>query len=286
METITLQAYAKINLGLDVVGRLENGYHEVKMIMQNVNIFDTLTFTKRTDSEIVITTNDSELPLNEHNLIYKAILLLRELSGREDGVDVHLNKRIPVAAGMAGGSTDAAATLLGVNHLFELGFEREELMRQSVKIGADVPYCVLGKTALSEGIGEKLTPISMPPKAHLVVAKPDINVSTPLVYKKLDSKEDYEHPDIDGMLQAIADQDLQQMTSKLGNVLELVTVEDYPIIAQMKEVLLNNGAMGALMSGSGPSVFGIFDTQEKAQVAYEALQQTGYAKQLFVTEFV
>lgn len=286
MDTVTRKAYAKINLGLDVVGKLPNGYHEVKMIMQNVNIYDTLTFEKRADDQIVITTNDSELPLDENNLIYKAVLLLRELSGNLEGVSIHLEKNIPVAAGMAGGSSDAAGTLLGVNELLSLEFTKEFLMEKSVKIGADVPYCVLGKTALSEGIGEKLTVIDAPPQAHLVVAKPDLNVSTPVVYKKLDSKECYAHPDIEGIMASIKNKDLKGMTDKLGNVLELVTIEDYPIITEIKNEMLANGALGALMSGSGPSVFGIFDEQDKAKKAYTAIEKAGFAKQVFLTEFV
>lgn len=285
MDIVTMQAYAKINLGLDVVGRLPNGYHEVRMIMQNVKIYDTLTFSKGEAGEITITTDESELPAGPDNLIYKAVLLLRKLSGNTDGVRIHLQKRIPIAAGMAGGSTDAAATLLGVNELLGLGIPKEVLQEESVQIGADVPYCVLGQTALSEGIGEKLTPIVSPPQAHLVVAKPDINVSTPVVYRKLDSKESYAHPDIDGMLDAIRRQDLTGITDRLGNVLELVTIEDYPVISEIKELLLANGAMGALMSGSGPSVFGIFDSEEKAAQAYEALKASSLARQVFLTEF-
>lgn len=285
MDTVTMQAYAKINLGLDVVGRLPNGYHEVRMIMQNVKICDTLTFTKDETDAITITTDDRELPVGEDNLIYKAVLLLRELSGDHTGVKIHLQKRIPIAAGMAGGSTDAAATLLGVNQLLGLGISKEVLQEKSVRIGADVPYCVLGQTALSEGIGEKLTPIDSPSQAHLVVAKPDINVSTPVVYRKLDSKESYAHPDIDGMLDAIRRQDLAGITDRLGNVLELVTIEDYPVIAQIKQTLLQRGAKGALMSGSGPSVFGIFDDVEKAKQAYDALKVSSLAGQVFLTEF-
>lgn len=285
MKTITRNAYAKINLGLDVTGVLPNGYHEVKMIMQNVGICDTLTFTGREDDRIVIETDDGTLPVNEDNLIYKAVMLLRRLTGDERGVTVHLEKRIPVAAGMAGGSTDAAATLLGVNELLDLGLSREKLQEESVSIGADVPYCVLGQTALSEGIGEKLTPVAAPPQAYLVVAKPDIYVSTPVVYKKLDAKENYEHPDIDGMLRALREKDLEGVVSRLGNVLEIVTVEDYPVVDEIKKLLLDNGAMGALMSGSGPSVFGIFKEEQTAKDACEKLAKANLAKQLFVTTF-
>ncbi len=285
MKTMTRNAYAKINLGLDVTGVLPNGYHEVKMIMQNVGICDTLTFTERKDNRIVIETNDGCLPTDENNLIYKAVLLLRKLTGNEQGVTIHLEKRIPVAAGMAGGSTDAAATLLGVNELLGLGISKEKIQEESVSIGADVPYCVLGQTALSEGIGEKLTPVASPPQAYLVVAKPDIYVSTPVVYKKLDAKEHYEHPDIDGMIRAMEAKDLEGIVSRLGNVLELVTIEDYPIVEEIKKLLVDNGALGALMSGSGPSVFAIFSDEETARKACEVLAGTNMAKQLFVTTF-
>lgn len=285
MNSITRNAYAKINLGLDVTGVLPNGYHEVKMIMQNVGICDTLTFTKRDDDRIVIETNEGFLPTNEDNLIYKAVMLLRKLTGDNRGVTIHLTKRIPIAAGMAGGSTDAAATLLGVNELLELGLSKEQIQKESVSIGADVPYCVLGQTALSEGIGEKLTPIDAPPQAYLVVAKPDIYVSTPVVYKKLDAKEHYDHPDIDGMIEAIRNKDLQGIVDRLGNVLELVTIEDHPIVEEIKKLLIDNGALGALMSGSGPSVFAIFDEEEKAKIARDKLAEANLAKQLFVTTF-
>ena len=285
MSSITRNAYAKINLGLDVTGVLPSGYHEVKMIMQNVGICDTLTFTKREDDRIVIETNEGVLPTNEDNLIYKAVMLLRKLTGNKQGVTINLTKRIPIAAGMAGGSTDAAATLLGVNELLGLGLSKEKIQEESVSIGADVPYCVLGQTALSEGIGEKLTPIAAPPQAYLVVAKPDIYVSTPVVYKKLDAKESYEHPDIDGMIDAIEKKDLQGIVDRLGNVLEIVTIEDYPIVEEIKELLVDNGALGALMSGSGPSVFAIFDDEAKAKLACEKLAVANLAKQLFVTTF-
>jgi len=285
MKTITRNAYAKINLGLDVTGVLPNGYHEVKMIMQNVGICDTLTFTKRDDDRIVIETNEGVLPTNEDNLIYKAVMLLRKLTGDSQGVTVNLTKRIPIAAGMAGGSTDAAATLLGVNELLGLGLSKETIQKESVSIGADVPYCVLGQTALSEGIGEKLTPVAAPPQAYLVVAKPDIYVSTPVVYKKLDAKESYEHPDIDGMIEALEQKDLQGIVDRLANVLEIVTIEDYPIVEEIKKLLVDNGALGALMSGSGPSVFAIFADKETAEKASEKLAEANLVKQLFVTTF-
>lgn len=285
MDSVTQRAYAKINLGLDIVGLLPNGYHEVRMIMQNVNLYDTLTFSENESGQIEITTDESELPVTRDNLIYQAVLLLRKLSGDNRGVRIHLEKRIPIAAGMAGGSADAAATLLGVNRLLGLGFDRAFLQEKSVAIGADVPYCVLGRTALAEGIGERLTAIAAPPPAHLVIAKPDIQVSTRTVYHKFDSMDCYTHPDIDGMLDAIAAGSLAGITDRLGNVLEPVTAGEYPIIREMKAQMMKNGAMGALMSGSGPSVFGIFDDECKARQAYDGLKESGYARQLFLTEF-
>ena len=279
---ITLNAYAKINLSLDVVGRLANGYHEVRMIMQTVGIHDTLTFEK-TEGEIVLSSDAGELPLGEDNLIYKAARLVKETYGISGGVKVHLEKRIPVAAGMAGGSTDAAATLKAMNLLYDLGLSEEDLCGLGVKLGADVPYCIMGGTALSEGIGEVLTKLAPMPKCVLLVAKPDINVSTKEVYQALDSQSVPWHPDVDGMRQAIEEGRLEGIYSRLGNVLETVTVAKHPIVSEIKQEMLGNGALGSLMSGSGPSVFGIFDDEEKARAAGESIENKGLAKQVFVT---
>ena len=279
---ITLNAYAKINLSLDVVGRLANGYHEVRMIMQTVGIHDTLTFEK-TEGEIVLTSDAGELPLGEDNLIYKAARLVKETHGISGGVKVHLEKRIPVAAGMAGGSTDAAATLKAMNLLYDLGLSEEDLCGLGVKLGADVPYCIMGGTALSEGIGEVLTKLAPMPECVLLVAKPDINVSTKEVYQALDSQSVPWHPDVDGMRQAIEEGRLEGIYSRLGNVLETVTVAKHPIVSEIKQEMLGNGALGSLMSGSGPSVFGIFDDEEKARMACESITKKGLAKQVFVT---
>lgn len=279
---ITLNAYAKINLSLDVVGRLANGYHEVRMIMQTVGIHDTLTFEK-TEGEIVLSSDAGELPLGEDNLIYKAARLVKETYGISGGVKVHLEKRIPVAAGMAGGSTDAAATLKAMNLLYDLGLSEEDLCGLGVKLGADVPYCIMGGTALSEGIGEMLTKLAPMPECVLLVAKPDINVSTKEVYQALDSQSVPWHPDVDGMRQAIEEGRLEGIYSRLGNVLETVTVAKHPIVSEIKQEMLGNGALGSLMSGSGPSVFGIFDDEEKARAASECIENKGLAKQVFVT---
>lgn len=284
-DALTRKAYAKINLGLDVSRRLENGYHEVRMIMQTVGICDILTFTAA-ESGIRITTDSGELPVNEDNLIYRAAELLMKTCGVRAGIDIHLEKHIPIAAGMAGGSSDAAATLLGLNELFALGLPQEQLRQLGVRIGADVPYCIMGGTALAEGIGELLTPLPPAPRCHLLIARPDIQVSTRYVYEHLDAGETWPHPDIDGIQAAIRDNDLSGIARRLGNVLETVTAAKYPVIGRLKEEMLSCGAMGSLMSGSGPTVFGLYDSRERAESALSRLQGMQLAATLLVTQFV
>lgn len=283
MDKITLKALAKINLGLDVVRRREDGYHEVRMIMQTIHLYDKLDIKKTTESGIAITSNLSYVPTNENNLVYKAGKLLMDEFNITDGVTVHLQKRIPVAAGMAGGSSDAAAMLYGMNEIFELGLSRKQLMERGVKIGADVPYCLMRGTALAEGIGEKLT--SLPPmvKCPVLIAKPAISVSTKFVYENLKLNEETEHPDIDQLVTDIKNKDLQQIANHMGNVLESVTIPEYPIIAQIKERMMKSGAINSMMSGSGPTVFGLFEDEETARKAYEDMVESGLAKQIYVT---
>ena len=283
-ETRKRKAYAKINLGLDVVRRMPNGYHQVRMIMQTVGIYDVLTFAKA-ESGIHLLVDKEELPADENNLIYKAAKLLLDTAGITEGVKITLEKHIPIAAGMAGGSTDAAATFLGINELFEIHYDLEQLKALGVKIGADVPYCIQGGTALAEGIGEVLTVLPAPPECYLVIAKPDINVSTKFVYDNLKANELQEHPDIDGIIEALEKGSLKGVTDRLGNVLETVTVPAYPIIQDIKEVMLAGGAENALMSGSGPTVFGIFTDLERAQHTAVAIEEAQLAEQIFVTEF-
>lgn len=277
MKEYQLKAYAKINLGLDVVRRLPNGYHEVKMVMQNVGIYDELTFT-RLDEGIRVSTDTEELPTDENNLIYKAAKLMFTEYNIKEGVHIHLTKHIPIAAGMAGGSTDAAGTMKGINELFGLNVSLERLMELGVRIGADVPYCILGGTALAEGIGEKLTKLPDMPCCHILVAKPDINVSTKFVYEHLDAEGVAHHPDIDGMVDAIERGQLQGILDRMENVLETVTIPAHPIIATIKEKMLELGADNSLMSGSGPTVFGIFTDEITAQAAFKQMKETGLAK--------
>lgn len=279
------RAYAKINIGLDVLRRRADGYHEVKMIMQTVDIYDELVLERRKEPGIELRMDNSELPSGGDNLICRAADLLfreKEITG---GVNISLTKRIPIAAGMAGGSADAAAALRGVNELFDLGYSLTELQALGVGLGADIPYCLAGGTMLSEGIGEILTPLPAPPAAHLVIAKPDINVSTAFVYGNLHADRLAWHPDIDGMIAALQKGDLDGITGRLGNVLETVTVKAHPVIEQIKELLRKQGAENALMSGSGPTVFGIFKEKETAARAAEAVERGQLAKQIFVTTF-
>lgn len=278
-----LRALAKINLGLDVTGKRPDGYHEVRMIMQNIQMFDQLEIEKSDRPGIRIETNLSFLPCNESNLVYKAAdLLMKEFDIRE-GLDVKLTKFIPVAAGMAGGSSDAAAMLVGVNRMFRLGLSTEELMERGVKIGADVPYCVMRGTALAEGIGEKLTRLAPMPFCHVLIGKPGINVSTKFVYGNLDLNKVEKHPDIDAIRSAIERGDLQGIAQNMGNVLELVTCPAYPVIEDIKKLMIREGALNAMMSGSGPTVFGLFDDREAAERAYGALRDSGLTRQTFLT---
>ena len=283
MKEIAVKALAKINLGLDVVRKREDGYHEVKMVMQTIHLFDRLEMKKTQADEITITTNLTFLPTNENNLIYKAAKLLKDEFSIKDGIHVKLHKHIPVAAGMAGGSTDAAAVLYGMNSMFELGLSKGELMQRGVKIGADVPYCIMRGTALAEGIGEKLTALPPMVKCPVLIAKPQISVSTKFVYENLKLNEGIVHPDINTLVSDIEAKDLPKIAADMGNILETVTIPNYPVIAQIKDLMKEQGALNAMMSGSGPTVFGLFDTEETAVRAYEKMRKSGLAKQVYLT---
>ena len=275
-DTLQLKAYAKINLGLDVVGRREDGYHEVRMIMQTIKLFDKLTFRLLDEDEIKLKTNLGFLSVDENNLVYKAIKILKDTYDVKKGMEVDLFKVIPVAAGMAGGSTDCATALFGASKMFGLNLSQKELMDLGVKLGADVPYCVMRGTA------ELLTPLSPMPDCTILIAKPPVFVSTKTVYQNLDAKDSYEHPDIDGMVNAIKAKDLRGIADRLGNVLETVTIPEYPVIEEIKDYMKKNGALNAMMSGSGPTVFGIFEDEERAKAAKEELLTSKLAGHAFV----
>ncbi len=282
MDRIELKALGKINLGLDVLGRRENGYHDVRMVMQTVYLYDQITIKKRRRSGIGIETNLYYLPVNENNLAYRAAKLLMDEFRIEDGISIRLNKHIPVAAGMAGGSSNAAAVLFGMNRIFGLGLTMEELMKRGVTLGADVPYCIMRGTVLAEGIGEVLTPLAPMPKCFVLLAKPPVAVSTKLVYEKLDSQEIEKHPDIDGIIEGLEEQSLAKITASMGNVLERVTVLEYPVIDKIKNTMKTAGALNAMMSGSGPTVFGIFEDKNRARAAAQKIKETQLTKQVYV----
>ena len=285
MDKIQLKALAKINLGLDVLRRREDGYHEVKMIMQTIGLHDDLEIRKTKTPGIQVKTNLYYLPTNENNLVYKAAKLLMDEFQIQDGVSIQLKKRIPVAAGMEGGSSDGAAVLWGINQMYGLGLSMQALMERGVRLGADVPYCIQRGTALAEGIGEKLSVLPPMPKCTILIAKPGISVSTKFVYENLHANDlkPEQHPDVDSMIEAMRQKDLGLLCSRMGNVLETVTIPAYPVINEIKRTMMDNGAIGSMMSGSGPTVFGIFDSPAAAKQAVKAVRAAKLAKQIFLT---
>ena len=283
MDKMELKALGKINLGLDVLGRRENGYHDVRMVMQTVYLYDQIRMEKTKKPGIELLTNLFYLPVNENSLAYQAADLLMKEFHVKEGVKITLDKHIPVAAGMAGGSTDCAAVLYGMNKLFDLQLSQKKLREIGVKLGADVPYCLMRRTALSEGIGEILTPVAPLPDCPILIAKPSISVSTRYVYEHLKLNEETLHPDVDGIVSALKAKDLYGVTDRLGNVLETVTIPEHPVIADIKQQMMQSGAVNALMSGSGPTVFGIFDDEDKAKKAFEDMKASGLARQIYLT---
>ena len=285
MDKIQLKALAKINLGLDVLRRREDGYHEVKMIMQTIGLHDDLEIRKTKTPGIQVKTNLYYLPTNENNLVYKAAKLLMDEFQIRDGVSIQLKKRIPVAAGMAGGSSDGAAVLWGINQMYGLGLSMQALMERGVRLGADVPYCIQRGTALAEGIGEKLSVLPPMPKCTILIAKPGISVSTKFVYENLHANDlkPEQHPDVDSMIEAMRQKDLGLLCSRMGNVLETVTIPAYPVINEIKRSMIDNGAIGSMMSGSGPTVFGIFDSPVAAKQAMKAVRAAKLVKQICLT---
>lgn len=285
MDKIQLKALAKINLGLDVLRRREDGYHEVKMIMQTIGLHDDLEIRKTKTPGIQVKTNLYYLPTNENNLVYKAAKLLMDEFQIQDGVSIQLKKRIPVAAGMAGGSSDGAAVLWGINQMYGLGLSMQALMERGVRLGADVPYCIQRGTALAEGIGEKLSVLPSMPKCTILIAKPGISVSTKFVYENLHANDlkPEQHSDVDSMIEAMRQKDLGLLCSRMGNVLETVTIPAYPVINEIKRTMMDNGAIGSMMSGSGPTVFGIFDSPVAAKQAMKAVRAAKLAKQICLT---
>lgn len=283
MNQIELKALAKINLGLDVLGKRENGYHDVRMIMQSIYLYDEVKIEKKDTPEIEVVSNLNFLPTGEDNIAYKAARLLQEEFKISDGVKITLKKHIPVAAGLAGGSSNAAAVLFGMNRMFRLGLSQKSLMERGVKLGADVPYCIMRGTVLAEGIGEELHKLPAMPKCTVLIAKPPVSVSTKTVYEALDSKEITEHPDIDGIIEGLERQDLKKIAGCMGNVLEDVTIPMHPVIDEIKQVMKDCGALGAMMSGSGPTVFGLFESRAGARDAQRRIKEKALTRQVYVT---
>ncbi len=276
MDKVNERAYGKINLSLDVLGRRANGYHDVSMVMQTVDLYDVITLRKLSDrDEIILTTDVDNIPLDEGNIVYKAIKLIKEEYGIDIGVSADIKKHLPVAAGMGGGSADAAAALRGMNTLFELGLKSERLEELGVRLGADVPFLIKGGIALAEGIGEKLTALPAFPDCGLVIVKPDISVSTKEVYEAFDSLTEVVHPNIKKLTDSLGKEDLRYIVKLLGNVLEDVTINKHGIIDEIKRLLVENGAVFSMMTGSGPTVFGIFENEEKAVMAGDRLSEIG-----------
>lgn len=269
---VSLAAHAKINLTLDVLGKLPNGYHELQMVMQSVSLHDRISLETDTDGGIELRSNRRDLPLDERNLAHKAALaFLQTMEIPMSGLTIAIEKHIPVAAGLAGGSTDAAAVIRALDFACNTRCTEAELREIGLKVGADVPFCLVGGTRLAGGVGEVLSPLAPLPDCAIVLVKPDFAMSTPYVFAALDRAEITERPDAAGMSDALARGDLRDTASRLCNVMELVTAAEHPEIDEIKAKLLSFGALGAVMSGSGPSVFGIFEDDERARAAYAAL---------------
>jgi 4-diphosphocytidyl-2-C-methyl-D-erythritol kinase len=283
MKYVNLKARAKINTALDVLGKREDGYHELRMIMQTVNLCDNITIMRINEDEIRLTSNFSWLPTDERNLMYRAAELMKQRYDIKDGVEMELVKKIPVAAGLAGGSSDCAAVIVGMNRLFNLKRPTDELLALGKELGADVPYCIMRGTVLAEGIGEKLTRLSPFPSCFVLLCKPNINVSTATVFKSLELDKVTEHPDVDKMIRDIENNDLAAISDGMKNVLETVTIPNYPIIADIKKKMMKLGAVGSMMSGSGPTVFGFFESYESGLIALKTIRRVFHTKEIYLT---
>jgi len=278
---LKLKAYAKINLALDVLSKREDGYHEIRTIMQTVDLYDIINIEKIEEDNIIVTTSSENIPTDNKNHAYIAASLLKERFGVKQGVRIHIEKNIPVSAGLAGGSTDAAAVLKGLNEIFELNLSEQQLMEIGREIGADVPFCLVGGTALCEGIGEKVIKLKSAPQMNILIAKPEVYVSTQAVYEALDLSKIKKRPNIEAMISAIEEGNVKEIAKNLCNVLEVVTVNQYPVINRVKDIMRNNNALGTVMTGSGPAVFGIFGNKYNALKAAERLKV--FIKEIILT---
>ncbi len=285
MKQASVQAHAKINLTLDVTGKRPNGYHDVCMVMQSIGIHDIVTVSTGTGAQAIeLTISHCDLPADNSNLAYRAAELFLHTTHKEsDGIHIHIEKHNPIAAGLAGGSTDAAAVLVLLNDLYETGLTQEQLMEMGLKLGADVPFCIAGGTMLSEGIGEILTPLSDAPQAFVVLCKPPVAVSTPVIYRAIDGVEIAKRPDTPAMLDALRSGDLQAVSDQLYNVMQPITAQMHPEIDEICRIMQEQGALRAIMSGSGPTVFGLFADKQRAEYTKQMLAQT--YQEVFLTDF-
>ncbi|MCR5685209.1 MAG: 4-(cytidine 5'-diphospho)-2-C-methyl-D-erythritol kinase [Lachnospiraceae bacterium] len=279
----TKEAHAKINLGLDIIGRRDDGYHLLRMVMQEIELHDTLVFEAIPLSEVTLYSPCTFIPLDGRNLVYKAIELIRDRYGIQDGVKVSITKKIPVAAGLAGGSADAAAAVEAMDEMFGLSISDDVKLQIGQELGADVPFCMTGGTALAEGIGEKLTGLPSIPDCRILLVKPRCSISTKEAYQAIDKVNIVSHPDIDGIVAELRENDLYGVCGRFGNVLELVSTVKHPEIENIKKKMLEFGAINAMMSGSGPTVFGVFDNDNAVRKAYEAFKAGEYSKTVYLT---
>ena len=280
MNRLSMECRAKINLAIDVIGKRTDGYHDVDMIMQEVNLADKIMLSLRNDGKIIVETDMPGLPVNEDNLAYKAANAFFKRLGRNDGVDIFIEKRIPIGAGMGGGSADAAGVLKGLNAIFGKPFNNDKLIQIGTKLGADIPFCILGGCARAEGIGEILTPLPMPPVMKCVIAKPEPFVSTRWVYENLDLSKRPENLNIDMVVEGIQTNDISLVCNNSANILESVTIPQYPVVGWIKQAFYESGAILSLMSGSGSAVFGLFGNEEDALKGVENARQ--FADNIFV----
>ena len=283
MRKITLLAPAKINLSLDILSKRPDGYHDMRMIMQSVMLSDRVTLEKNDTEQIILDSDLKFLPKNGKDLAQRAAELFYEECGIKAGVTVTLRKSIPVSAGLAGGSTDAASVLRGLNLLFETNLTRSELCIMGKKLGADIPFCIVGGTALVEGIGDEISTLPAMPPCHILLCKPRFGVSTAYVFSQINCAKLKEHPDTKGIISAITERNLPYLAHRLYNVMESVTAAEHPEIGDIKRLMLDNGALGCAMSGSGPTVFGIFDDPHSAHTAANILRTAYHLNEVYVT---
>ncbi len=283
MNCIELKSRAKINLSIDVLGQRDDGYHLVEMIMQTIDLYDIIKIKSIEDEDIIIKTNSEHIPSDSSNIVYKAAKLIKQEFNIDEGIEIYIEKNIPIAAGMAGGSGNAAAVLVGLNKLWNLNLSESTLKELGLKLGADVPFCIDGATSLAENIGEKLTKIKgLSKDVFILVCKPDIFVSTKDVYEAIDNTVIEKRPNNKLLIQLLEENNTELLSKNMYNVLETVTKEKYPIIQQIEDIMIENNALGAMMSGSGPTVFGLYNNKDDAQKCKEILRQN--FKQIYIVK--